>query len=247
MFSQLYFPSTVRRRVKGRHWDPDAWLENQKKLRSLTGAAKTHTPSANANKERGSSTWISELCRGVSSAGGFSSVLNLWSHGLNTVTHLSSPKWFLFISRKSPNQSWKLNAVRGSRRVQPHSLSLWKWTAAAESSDVLSRGDGEALNVSCDLCFRCLWRKAFVRDSTNRVPHLTPDIGAARLLPPRPFSASRPNTRAAHRDHPHLLKRAKTESKSEAPSDWWALSQRTRMRPGQSNSSSGGCILIAWC
>lgn len=83
---------------------------------------------------------------------------NLWSHYL--LTHLSSSKWFLFIFCKSPNQSWKLNAIQRSHRFQPHSLSLWKWMAAAENSDVLSHRDGVSLNVSYDLYRCCLWLKA---------------------------------------------------------------------------------------
>lgn len=45
----------------------------------------THMSSANVktrNLDRRAATWISELCRRVSSAGGFSSALNLWSHRL---------------------------------------------------------------------------------------------------------------------------------------------------------------------
>lgn len=101
----------------------------------------------------------------------FLPVFNLWSHYL--LTHLSSSKWFLFIFCKSPNQSWKLNAIQRSHRFQLHSLSLWKWMAAAESSDVLSHGDGESLNASRDLYRHCLWLKALVGDSTNHVTHLT--------------------------------------------------------------------------
>lgn len=45
-----------------------------------------------------------------------------------------------------------------------YSLSLWKWMAAAENSDVLSHHDRESLNVSCDLYRRCLWLKVLVGD-----------------------------------------------------------------------------------
>lgn len=105
---------------------------------------------------------------------------NLWSHYL--LTHLSSPKWFLFISCKSPNQSWKLNAIQRSHCFQRHSLSLWKWMAAAENSDVLSHHDRESLNVSCDLYCCCFWLKALVGDLTNHVTHLTPYIWVLYLL-----------------------------------------------------------------
>ncbi len=70
----------------------------------------------------------------------FFTVLNLWSHYL--LTHLSSSKWFSFIFCKSPNQSWKPNVIQTSHCFQLHSLSLWKWMAAAENSDVLSHHDG---------------------------------------------------------------------------------------------------------
>lgn len=100
----------------------------------------------------------------------FFPMFNLWSHYLST--HLSSSKWFLFISCESPNQSWKLNAIQRSHCFQLHSLSLWKWTAAAENSDVLSHRDWVSLNVSYDLYHCCLWLKALVGDSTNHVTHL---------------------------------------------------------------------------
>lgn len=125
-------------------------------------------------------------------------LFNLWSHYLPT--HLSSPKWFLFISCKSPNQSWKLNAIQRSHCFQLHSLSLWKWMAAAENSDVLSRHDRESLNVSCDLYWCCLWLKALVGDSTNHVTRPTPYIWVLYLLC---VSLSHPLCLAsvAHRDH----------------------------------------------
>lgn len=101
---------------------------------------------------------------------------------LSPDTLIPSPKWFLFISCKSPNQSWKRNATQRSHRFQLHSLSLWKWMAAAENSDVLSHHDRESLNVSCDLYCCCLWLKALVGDPTNHVTHLTPYIWVSCLL-----------------------------------------------------------------
>lgn len=109
-------------------------------------------------------------------------------HSIQPVEPLSpdtltpSPKWFLFISCKSPNQSWKLNAIQRSHRFQLHSLSLWKWMAAAENSDVLSHHDRESLNASCDLYCCCFWLKGLVGDSTNHVTHLTPYIWVLFLL-----------------------------------------------------------------
>lgn len=131
----------------------------------------------------------------------FSSTFNLWSHYL--LTHLSSSKWFLFIFGKSPNQSWKLNAIRRSHCFQPHSLSLWKWMAAAENSDVLSHHDGESLNVSYDLYCCCLWLKALVGDLTNHVTHLTHYIWFLYLLRVSFFSPALClcSVCVAHRDH----------------------------------------------
>lgn len=94
---------------------------------------------------------------------------NLWSP--NLLTHLSSSKWLPFIFCKSPNQSWKHNAIQTSHRFQPHSLSFGKWMEAAENSDVLSHHDGVSLNVSYDLYRRCRWLKASAGDSTNHVTH----------------------------------------------------------------------------
>lgn len=66
----------------------------------------------------------------------------------------------------------ELNAIQRSQCFQLHLLSLWKWMAAAENSDVLSRHDEGSLNGSYDLCLCCLWLKALAGDSTNHVTHL---------------------------------------------------------------------------
>lgn len=109
-------------------------------------------------------------------------IFNLWSHYL--LTHLSSSKWFLFISWKLPNQSWKLNATQKSHCFQLRSLSLWEWMAAAENSDVLPHHDGESLNVSNDLLLLLYLTEGLGRgDLTNHVTHLAHYIRILYLLP----------------------------------------------------------------
>ena len=168
-----------------------------------------HTTPASASAH----SWCTHLdfsgCCCVSSASPVSPPCSTcWSHYL--LTHLSSSKWFLFISCKSPNQSWKLNASQSSLSFQPHSLSLWKWMAAAEASDVLSRLDGASRNASCDLR---RWLKALVGDSTNHITHPIRCIGFVYLLCSHLLSVSCSLWSLA-------LKRARTEVESSFTQRW---------------------------
>lgn len=218
---------------------------NTKKVRSLAGRyahACTHArsnhnklhvalmlASAQTRTLTGTHLDFSGCCCVSSASVGASSSFNLWRHYL--LTHLSSSKWFLFISCESPNQSWKLNAIQRSHCFQPHSLSLWEWMAAAENSDVLSHRDGESLNVSCDLYRRCLWLKALAGDSTNHVTHLTHCIWVLSVLR---VSLSHPLS-VSSRSLVHVKKRVQEEGKYKvslklkaAVSSWNAVSSLIR-------------------
>lgn len=129
----------------------------------------------------------------------FFAIFHLWSHYL--LTHLSSSKWFLFIFGKSSNQSWKLNAIQRSHCFQPHSLSLWKWMAAAENSDVLSHPDGFLLMFPMIFTVAAFWLKAYVGDLTNHVTHLTYYIISAMFPPFFHLLCLTLTVRVAHRDH----------------------------------------------
>ena len=192
----VLFSKTCHLNVKCCQRDRDAWHETQRKwglwqadmhmrarahAQITTDCASRSRLHLRRHAPKQGRTWISQVVAVFHQLQlGASASFNLWRHYL--LTHLSSSKWFLFISCESPNQSWKLNAIQRSHCFQPHSLSLWEWMAAAENSDVLSHRDGESLNVSCDLYRRRLWLKALAGASTNHVTHLTHYIWVLSVL-----------------------------------------------------------------
>lgn len=110
-------------------------------------------------------TWISPAVGYVSSASGGGAgvpstcgAIILWHTYPPLNDFSSSPASHLIKVERG-----ELNAIERSCCFQLHSLSLWKWMAADEDSDVLSHHDRVSLNVSYDLFYRCcFWLKASV-------------------------------------------------------------------------------------